>query len=401
VWFVTSIGTGLQAARAAAGLSQAEAARLAGVNRVALSFYENGQRQPPLRHVVALATAYGVDPGRLFDGVVEPDVAAPEQLLFRSSSVLHAHDVRAQLQRVLRVVEFYTDLLGDLGTSTPVWMASRFTPARGRQTRRYAVAKAREVRRSFGLGETTVADLDALAAEAALVFRAPLGDLDFAPSGLSWLDPTAGFCIIVNSSVRRTHQRFTLAHELAHVLFHLDQPRVAIVSRAREVDDQERFANAFAGELLVPGPALIELSEELQPWERLDDAGTAVRLADRFDVSYAALLVRLRQEKLITPGAYDTLRRASPTAVRDGLGLTPEAPGSGIDDPIEIPPLVYQLARRAFLEGVAGEGAIAEALGIDRERVQRLVRPVDASDEERIEATWFGAVGEFRETPSR
>ncbi len=398
---VTGIAQGLHGARAAAGLSQAEAARLAGLNRVALSYYENGQRQPPLRHVVALATAYGVDAGALFDGRVEPAVAAPEQVMFRSSSLLHAQEVRAQLQRVLGIVGFYNDLLTDLGTTTPIWTASRFNPARGRQKRGYAVAKAREVRRSFGLGDTAFADLDALTGDVALVFRAPLGDLDFAPSGLSWLDPVAGFCIVVNASVRRSHQRFTLAHELAHVLFHLDQPRVPIVSLSRELDEQERFANAFAGELLVPGPALTELAEELQPWERLDDPGTAVRLAERFDVSYAALLVRLRQEKLVTPDQYEGLRRASPTAVREGLGLPRELPGAQPDDPIEVPPVVYQLARRAYLEGVAGEGAIAEALGIDRQRVQRLVRAAAPTDDERDEATWFAAVAEFRETPRR
>jgi transcriptional regulator with XRE-family HTH domain len=398
---VTTTGTALTDARKAAGLSQADAARLAGLNRVVLSFYETGQRQPSLTHLRRLAATYGVDASGLLAGKVESDPASPERVLFRSSSWVQAHDTRARINEVLRVVAFYADLLSDLDAVTAVWTASRFDRARGRQTRRYAVAKAHEVRRSFGLGETTVADLDALAGEVALVFRVPLGDLDFAPSGLSWLHPTAGFCIVVNSSVRPTHQRFTLAHELAHVLFHLDQPEIAIVSLARDVDDQERFANAFAGELLVPGPALIELGEELQAWERLDDPGTVVRLADRFDVSYAAMLVRLRQEKLISPGGFNDLQRASPTAVRAGLGLPREPAGAQLGDPIEVPPCIYQLARRSFLEGIAGDGAIAEGLGIDREAVQHLVRPAPATADEQAEASWFGQLGEFRGASNR
>jgi Zn-dependent peptidase ImmA (M78 family)/transcriptional regulator with XRE-family HTH domain len=398
---VATIAKALTEARNAAGLNQSDAAGQAAINRVVLSYYENGQRQPSLAHLRRLADVYGVDAAGLLEGRVEPSARNQERLLFRTSAWVQANQAKARVRQVLRIVELYSSLLADLDAASVAWTESRFDHVRGRQTRRYAVAKAHEVRRTFGLGEAMLADVDALADEVALVFRAPLGSLDFAPSGLSWLHPSAGFCVLLNSSVRPTHQRFTLAHELAHVFFHLEEPELAIVSLPRQADEQERFANAFAGELLVPGPALTEVVEELQAWESLDDAGTVVRLAERFEVSYAAMLVRLRQEKLITPAQHIQLQQVSPTAVRDALGLAPESIGAPDDAPLEIPAAVRQLARRAYLEGVAGEGALAEGLGLDRQAVQRLVQPSAASADELAESRWFSEIGEFREGASR
>jgi hypothetical protein len=113
------------------------------------------------------------------------------------------------------------------------------------------------------------------------------------------------------------------------------------------------------------------------------------------------MLVRLRQEKLITPAQHIQLQQVSPTAVRDALGLAPESIGAPDDAPLEIPAAVRQLARRAYLEGVAGEGALAEGLGLDRQAVQRLVQPSAASADELAESRWFSEIGEFREGASR
>ena len=50
----------LVAARQAAGLSQREAAKAAGIVRATLQFAEAGRRTPQLEHVAALAHVYGV-----------------------------------------------------------------------------------------------------------------------------------------------------------------------------------------------------------------------------------------------------------------------------------------------------------------------------------------------------
>lgn len=50
----------LRMARAALGITQAEAADMASVSQSALSLYEKGRRDPPVTSLKRLAVAYGV-----------------------------------------------------------------------------------------------------------------------------------------------------------------------------------------------------------------------------------------------------------------------------------------------------------------------------------------------------
>lgn len=56
----------LRMARAAAGMTQAEAARAASISQSALSLYEKARRQPLATTVKRLAVAYGVSTDWLF-----------------------------------------------------------------------------------------------------------------------------------------------------------------------------------------------------------------------------------------------------------------------------------------------------------------------------------------------
>jgi hypothetical protein len=61
-----------------------------------------------------------------------------------------------------------------------------------------------------------------------------------------------GSRIVLSRGASNERQRFTLAHELAHVL--LDDPDVASAARqlSPRIDDIEQFCNEFAAELLMP-----------------------------------------------------------------------------------------------------------------------------------------------------
>jgi Zn-dependent peptidase ImmA (M78 family) len=88
--------------------------------------------------------------------------------------------------------------------------------------------------------------------EHVLIWRLPLGaDLGEAPSGFFYNHPKAGFCVAVNSQITLGRQVFTLAHELAHAYFH-SQDADVVVSMPGGDHGRERFADAFAGEFLVP-----------------------------------------------------------------------------------------------------------------------------------------------------
>ena len=105
----------------------------------------------------------------------------------------------------------------------------------------------------------------------------------------------------VNALHAPNRQRFTLAHELAHILLHREELEHAVhVDRgslrrdalaAEGVDPIEIEANAFAAELLMPTRLLISELER-HPVDLEDDAAVAA-LAKRFRVSDAAMRYRL------------------------------------------------------------------------------------------------------------
>jgi Zn-dependent peptidase ImmA (M78 family) len=106
--------------------------------------------------------------------------------------------------------------------------------------------------------------------------------------------------IAVNALHHPNRQRFTIAHELGHLVLHQSYPSTfvddALVFFRSEgntyaADPEELEANEFAGTLLMPQACLQEdLSKELI--DAMDEA--AVRdLASRYHVSSQALTIRL------------------------------------------------------------------------------------------------------------
>jgi Zn-dependent peptidase ImmA (M78 family) len=104
----------------------------------------------------------------------------------------------------------------------------------------------------------------------------------------------------VNSLHPKVRQRFTIAHELGHLVlhdqdkFHVDRSFPVLLrdgASSRAVDQFEVAANGFAAELLMP---LVMLQRDFRK-EALDfaDDEAARRLADRYNVSLQAMVIRL------------------------------------------------------------------------------------------------------------
>lgn len=95
-----------------------------------------------------------------------------------------------------------------------------------------------------------------------------------------------GHAIVVSGASNERRRRFTIAHEIGHFVLHpgrLAPERGGAVNEAWQL--QEREADKFAAELLMPEPLVREAALEL--------GADADRLADRFDVSRQAMQVRL------------------------------------------------------------------------------------------------------------
>ena len=129
-------------------------------------------------------------------------------------------------------------------------------------------------------------------------------------SGMVHCDSNGGGTIGVNSEHSKTRQRFTIAHELGHLLlhaddeFHIDEKRPlarrdAISSQA--VDPREIEANQFAAELLMPESLVRASVDELvedDPDVTVEDAIDA--LARTYRVSTLAMTHRLSSLKIIS-----------------------------------------------------------------------------------------------------
>lgn len=161
---------------------------------------------------------------------------------------------------------------------------------------------AREIRRAHSIGTSGLRDL-ARVAEAfdATVFVAPL-EPDV--SGFVVKDEGKSARIYINHQDSPLRQRFTLAHELGHLverleLAHDDEYSFIDYRGAGEYDLHEFFADEFAGELLMPAEVMLELQNAGVPH---------VSVAAQLGVSVPA--VRKRYQRLATSPHRDNYEEA-------------------------------------------------------------------------------------------
>lgn len=115
----------------------------------------------------------------------------------------------------------------------------------------------------------------------------------------------------VNSAHAHTRQRFTIAHELGHLLLH--EGRRIIIDRSLKLNlrdsrsalatsRQEIAANAFAAELLMPEEIIREeVSQAVERRPGISDTYVVQELARRFDVSEQAMTYRLVNLGVLSP----------------------------------------------------------------------------------------------------
>lgn len=97
--------------------------------------------------------------------------------------------------------------------------------------------------------------------------------------------------IRVNKLHSKMRQRFTIAHELGHFVYHKDDENVFVDTtffRGLTSDNLEYTANKFASELLMPEEQVRQLIEK-------DNVRSVADLAAKFGVSSAAMLYRVKE----------------------------------------------------------------------------------------------------------
>jgi Zn-dependent peptidase ImmA (M78 family) len=147
-------------------------------------------------------------------------------------------------------------------------------------------------------------DIRRIAASHASVIEHPL-DPDV--SGVLAPIESGKWVILINSTHPETRKRFSIAHELGHLLLHgYKTPHADRAFRFRDVHSsegnvaEEIQANQFAAELLMPRDQILRLvgahSLDHAPMDKRDDEELdrlVSRLVKQFEVSKQAMTIRL------------------------------------------------------------------------------------------------------------
>ncbi len=121
------------------------------------------------------------------------------------------------------------------------------------------------------------------------------------------------YFIAVSKHTSRGRQRFTIAHELGHFFYHRDglekkikrggrtqgEENLEILINREGFSETEREANIFAANLLMPKLHIRELFYKLKDADVKNDE-IIEKLAETYDVSYAAIRERLNYLDLIS-----------------------------------------------------------------------------------------------------
>lgn len=392
------LASNLRERRERLSLTQERVANALGIPRELVSFWETGVRTPSFKYLQALAKHYSTTPEHLLGNVEASDKNRPLGL-FRG--VPENDHVNSEVQRWIAFLDTWAefqeeDIERDLpGPSRPPRHLDQGATV---HDARRASALADEVREFYRLGQDALPNLYAfLDEQGILVYKANLGSIGVGSNSISGAfcnHPKLGYCILVNADTTPGRQAFTLAHELAHALFH--HAEGGILCRFAADDRLERFADAFAANFLVPGKELRRLvKSEL---ERRDGAELqppdAISLANYFGVSYAMILVRLLFERLISREVYDAWKRISAAGLAEQLGLNsdefriPEPKTLSLD---RYPLSVLEETRWAVEQGYLSPKQAAGLLEVSIRDVQGslLAPPPAANEREELEHAEF------------
>jgi Zn-dependent peptidase ImmA (M78 family)/transcriptional regulator with XRE-family HTH domain len=351
------IGKRLQRARKAAGLSLRELGEALGVSHMAVKKYEDDLMTPSSETLRKMAQTLQVRSEYFF----RPDTVTLTGLEYRKRRSLSTQGLAAIQHEVLDQLERRLEL-EQLFPTPPVPM---FTPlardAAPVQSLDQVEDVADQVRREWQLGFDPIPDLiDLLEGHGIRAFTvteqasALFDGLAAQANGLP--------IVVVGHNWPGDRQRFTLAHELGHLM---------LSGHLAEGLDEEAACNRFAGAFLFPRAAVLQ---ELGRHRSRIELRELALLKEEFGLSMMAILYRVVQLGVVNPGWHQSQvklfsvrgwRRAEP-----GSALAPEQAH-----------VFEQLVFHALAEDYIGESKAAELLKMPLSMFRRVRRleSVDAS----------------------
>jgi len=333
------IGDRIKQARKASGLSMRALAEQAGISAMAISKYENNKSTPSSGVLIALSQILDVSVDYFFrQAKVEL-----KEVEYRKHSRLPKKTISRIEGDVIEQIERYQDLEELL----PVSPISRFQMPKGLpgNVDDYDDIEtiAEKVRKAWGLGSNPIPDLiDTLEERGIKVFQSNILHDDRFDGLASQVDGTP--VIVVGKDWPGDRQRFTLAHELGHLI---------LGGRLADTLDEEKAANRFAGAFLVPAS---EARKELGNSRKWLEPVELCMLKQSYGLSMRAWIYRASDLGILNTSAS---RRMWEYFRSNGWVKT--EPGEQY--PSEQPKLFKQLVFHALAEDLVSDTRAAELLG--------------------------------------
>ncbi len=342
-------GERLKLARKRAGLSLrglAEAINHA-VTPQAIGRYERGEMLPGSEVAIRLAKALEVPLSYLFS----PSDIRLEGLEFRKTARTSAKD-RARVEAaVLDHLDRYLQIEELLGVASHEWDRPEGAPYRI-QSLEDAEKAAEQLRRDWNLGGNPIPNMTELLEEHGI--KVLKLDFPLTVDGLTCRVSRPDYedvPVIVSSNAKSVErQRFTLAHELGHMVVQVKNKKL----------DEEKVCHRFASAFLMPREDLL-----FEVGQRRHNFGYAeiIQIKHMFGVSAAALMVRLKDLEVITEATLSRIFRGI------GRGWRKSEPMPLPDN--EQPRRFERLVFRALAEDIISLPKAAELLGQSTAEISR------------------------------
>ena len=346
----THFGERLKSARKMSGLSMEALSVRAGrvVSKQAISKYEKGMMNPAGDALIALSRALGVKPDYFF----RPREAGLGHIEFRKKSKLGRKEEESVKYRTLDFLERYfeiEDILGDKAIfKNPLSDAHVFNPG-------HVEKAALELRRRWNLGEAPISNLMELLEDKGIrIYEIETGEHFNGVSARANDVPV----IAVRKQDDLLRRRFTIAHELGHILLEIHEKD--------EQSTREKLCHIFAGALLLPENVIkAELGDQrtkIALWELKKIKGI-------YGISIQAIMARASHLKIISDYTY---RNFCITVNKQGWKKREPGEYSGKERANRFDQLVYHAAA----EEIITFSRAAELLNMPLSRFRRALQLV-------------------------
>jgi Zn-dependent peptidase ImmA (M78 family)/transcriptional regulator with XRE-family HTH domain len=358
-----TIGARLQEARRASGLTQHAVAEHMNMARTTLVAIEKGERRVTPHELLKFSDLFG-RPVSEFVG--RPSVTVGFVTQFRAAwradfeKNIDLERVAGELQRL---AEDYVELerlceLPLLRSYPPPYDTSKSSPEQAGEE----IAAAE--RNRLGIGDGPVSNLrDRLENDVSM--RIFYFSMPAKVSGVFAYNDILGACVGINANHPSDRRHWSLAHEYGHFLTNRFQTEITFLTPSKRGLSAERLADAFAETFLMPASGINRRFTEMH---RASPAGSITlaqicTLADLYQVSVQALIIRLEKLKRLPTGTWDRLNEEGfrPRRAQELLGIEATK-----NEEYLLPQRYVNLAVLAYEKGTLSEGQLSRFLRTDR-----------------------------------